>query len=147
MKGQTGPVGIQGLRGRNGDNGICKSDCGKDLCLKRCREKIETIMRDNQIEKPFQNEFYLRHLNSIIFSPKYENAVNMSNEKKIIDYLVETVDHWTKLILTPKDLGVEFLTSKDATDSLFDSLSPKDEDALYDDDKSKNPFDEIKKTM
>ena len=31
------------------------------------------------------------------------------------------------------------------TDSLFDSLSPKDEDALYDDDKSKNPFDEIKK--
>ena len=39
MKGQTGPVGIQGLRGRNGDNGICKPDCGKDLCLKRCREK------------------------------------------------------------------------------------------------------------
>ena len=69
----------------------------------------------------------------------------MSSEKKIIDYVVETVEHWTNLILIPKELGTEFLTSQEVTDSLFDSLSPKDEDAFYDDDKSKNPFDEIKK--
>ena len=147
MRGDTGPKGIKGLRGLSGDDGSCNADCGKDLCLNECRDAIEKLMRKNNITGEFQNDFYLRRIDTIVNSDKYENAVNLSNEKEIIDYVIDTISKWTVLIINTGDLGKQFLTTKSATDALFDSLSPADKDNAYnkDPEKSKNPFDEIKK--
>ena len=145
-RGQTGPKGIPGLRGKNGNPGECNTSCGKGLCYKNCIEKINKTLREKGIEEKFNNTFLATKINDLIQSEKYENAVNLSNEKEIIDYVVSTVDKWIILISSIPKKGKEFLTTEKAQPSMFDFLNPDDKDAEYDNgNKEQNPFNEIKK--
>ena len=63
FRGQTGPKGIPGLRGKNGNPGECNSSCGKDLCFKKCIDKINKTLREKGVEEKFDNNFLTGKIN------------------------------------------------------------------------------------